>query len=178
MLVPALLYKKEIEDYFTKHLYDYNMFLYNGYAHSNSLPKIESAENIYQFAIIDKDDTDNPLKGYFSYRIDLLTDCVYNFGLISFCEDEKKKSRRIGIDVYKELVKLYKTHHRIEWRVIGNNPVIRHYDSFCKRLKGNRVHLHDVVKDNNNNYQDEYLYEIIKDKSFTSFNADEKIENE
>ena len=24
MLVPALLYKKEIEDYFTKHLYDYN----------------------------------------------------------------------------------------------------------------------------------------------------------
>ena len=169
MLVPALLYKQEIEQYFMEHLYDYNMFLYNGYAHCNSLPKIESAENIYQFAIVDKKDKDNPLKGYFSYRIDLLTDCVYNFGLFSFCD---KNSSIIGIDVYKELVRLHKIHHRIEWRVIGNNPVIKHYDSFCKRLKGNRVHLHDVVKDNNNNYQDEYLYEIIKDKPFTNFNSD------
>lgn len=178
MLVPALLYKKEIEDYFIKHLYDYNMFLYNGYAHSNSLPKIEPAENIYQFAIIDKNDTNNPLKGYFSYRIDLLTDCVYNFGLISLCEDEEKKSSRIGIDVYKELIRLYKIHHRIEWRVMGNNPVIRHYDSLCKRLKGHRVHLHDVVKDNNNQFQDEYMYEIIRDKPFTSFDSDIEIENE
>jgi hypothetical protein len=46
--------------------------------------------------------------------------------------------------------------------MIGGNPVKRHYDKFCAKHNGNRVVLHDVCKDENGNYRDEYIYEIIK----------------
>ena len=165
MLVPALMYKEEIEKFFAEHLYDDSMFFYNGYAHCNTIAEIKPMENVYQFAIIN---SNKEIVGYFSYRIDNLTDTVYNFGLYSF-----KQNNIIGITVFNELNRLLKIHHRLEWRVIGGNPVKRHYDSFCKKFKGHRVHYHDIVKDCCNQYHDEYVYEILRDKWFTEIDSDE-----
>jgi hypothetical protein len=59
------------------------------------------------------------------------------------------------------MVELVNKHRRIEWRMIGGNPVQRHYDHFIKHFHGSRVVLHDVCKDGEGKYRDEYIYEIL-----------------
>ena len=61
----------------------------------------------------------------------------------------------------KKMRELVQSHHRVEWRMIGGNPVKRHYDKFCRRYGGNVVKLHEVVKSPSGKYVDEYLYEIV-----------------
>ena len=53
--------------------------------------------------------------------------------------------------------------HRIEWRMIGGNPVERSYDRFCKKYNGNKYVLKDVFKDRQGKYHDDCIYEIIFD---------------
>ena len=45
---------------------------------------------------------------------------------------------------------------------VGGNPVEKHYDKFCYRNGGNKVTLHNVVKDANGIYRDEHVYEILR----------------
>jgi hypothetical protein len=59
-----------------------------------------------------------------------------------------------------ELVARYR---RIEWRMIGGNPVKKHYDWFCKKHGGNCVKLNQVTRDEAGNYRDVYIYEIVRD---------------
>lgn len=153
MLEPAIMHKEKLLELFSKEIYSENYFLYVGYPHYPEPPKIDPTENCYQWAIVDKDS----VIGYFSYCIDPLTDCVSKFGLYSF----NHRSPIIGYDTFKMMEKLVKTHHRIEWRVIAGNPVVRHYDKFCERHKGKKLVLHDATKAPDGSYRDEYIYEII-----------------
>jgi triacylglycerol esterase/lipase EstA (alpha/beta hydrolase family) len=154
MLKPAICYKDEIEKLFMKELYSQNYFYYAGYAHSNELPKITVKDYEYQYAIVTPD---NKVIGYLAYRIDAICSSVYDFGLYSF----DKGNYLIGIDLYEEMEKLVSQYHRVEWKMIGGNPVQKHYDKFCKKHKGHIVVLHDVIKDELGKYHDEYIYEII-----------------
>lgn len=156
MLKPALLYKKELEEKFINKLYSDEYFFYTGYD-VTSLPEIAAKENYYQYAIVDND----VVIGYFAYYIDRISDTVCNFGLYSF----DKGNFIIGLDVGKKLKELIKNHHRIEWRVIDGNPVKKHYDKFCQRYNGNIVCLHDVTKNLSGNYVNEYIYEIINNRT-------------
>ena len=155
MLVPALLYKEEIEKAFAKELYTDGYFYYCGYAHCNSLTEISAEDNVYQYAIVD---THKKLVGYLAYRVNSCGDCAYNFGLYSF----DKGNLIIGKDLFSEMERLCKVFRRIEWRMIGGNPVKKHYDKFCAKHNGNVVRLHDVCRDNDGNYHDEYIYEIVR----------------
>lgn len=154
MLVPAVLYREDIQKAFAKELYSRNYFYYNGYAHCNTLPEINLEDNVYHFAIVSKEEK---LVGYLSYRVDPNTDCVYNFGLYSF----DRGNPLIGIDLFSELERLLSIYHRIEWRMIGGNPVKKHYDKFCIKHGGNVVVLHDACKDPNGKYVNAYIYEIV-----------------
>lgn len=156
MLKPALLYKEEVEKKFAEIMYDDDYFLYTGYAHSHELPNLEPADGVYQWAIIN---SKNEVIGYLSYRIQPETDTAYNFGLYSF----NRGNPIIGRDVFKKMEELVQNHRRVEWRVIGGNPVIKHYDRFCKKYKGNKVKLHSVTKDQSGKYRDEYWYEVLKE---------------
>lgn len=156
MLKPALLYKDELEEKFAEVMYNDDYFLYMGYAHGHELPKIEPQDNVYQWAIVNRQDK---VIGWFAYRIDSHNDCVYHFGLYSF----DRGNPIIGKDVFEKMEELVMTHRRIEWRVIGGNPVIRHYDKFCERFLGNKLTMHSVTKDHNGVYRDEHLYEIMRE---------------
>ncbi len=157
MLVPAILYKEEIEKAFAKELYTENYFYFYGYAYGNNLPEIKAEDRRFQYAIVNKD---KRLIGYLSYWIDSNADTVNSFGLYSF----DKGNFIIGKDLFEKLEELIEKHHRIEWRMIGGNPVKKHYDKFCNKHNGNVVVLHDVCKDDRDIYHDEYIYEIIKKK--------------
>ena len=154
MLVPAILYKDEILKAFSRELYTEDYFLYNGYAHCNTLPEIRLENDVYQFAIVD---TEEKLVGYLCYRVDVNASCVYNFGVYSF----DRGNPIIGNDLFYELKRLLDIYHRIEWRMISGNPVQKHYDKFCEMFNGVSVVLHDVCKDPNGNYRNEHIYEVF-----------------
>lgn len=157
MLKPAILFKEKIENEFNKKLYTQDFFYYTGYDGATYIPDIKREDYLYQYAIIDKD----KLVGYFSYRLEPGSDTIDNIGLFSF----DRGNPVIGRDVIRKMKELVNSHHRIEWRMTGGNPVKRHYDRFCKRYGGNVVLLHEVVRTPSGEYADEYIYEIVELKS-------------
>ena len=153
MLEPAIIHKDALRSLFAAQVYTEDYFFYIGYPHAFEIPNFEIEESIYRWAIVDK----AKVIGYFSYRVNPTTDCVDQFGLYSF----DRGNPIIGISVFGKLEELVKQFHRIEWRVISGNPVVRHYDKFCAKHGGNKVILHDATKDLNGSYRDEYIYEIV-----------------
>lgn len=161
MLVPAILYKDEILTNLLQYGYTEDMFFYTGYL-GNSLPSIEGDNDgsLYQYAIVDNRNRDSAkLIGYFTYQIDWYPSCIDNFGLFSF----DKNNSIIGLDVYRELKRVINDYHihRMEWRMIGGNPVEKHYDKFCKKYNGKKFVLTDALKDRCGKYHDDIIYEII-----------------
>ena len=156
MLKPAILYKSEIERKFSEIVYDDEYSLYAGYPYSFELPNIQLKDNNYQFAIVDNE---NKLIGYLAYQVDQLTSCAYNFGLYSF----DKGNPIVGKDLFERMEYIYQHYHRIEWKMVANNPVKKHYDKYCVSHGGNCHRLRDVIKDYNGNYIDSYIYEITNE---------------
>lgn len=158
MLVPAIAHKDELLKKFSNEIYTEKYFYYIGYAHVSELPAIGTQDNCYQYAIIDtKREKDDQVIGYLAYTLDPVTDSVSRFGLYSFDQGNVI----VGEDLHNKMEELYNNHHRIEWRVISGNPVIKHYNKFCNDHRGTKVTFHDVCKDLEGNYRDEYVYEII-----------------
>lgn len=158
MLVPAILFKDQIERKFNEQLYTQDFFYYAGYDGATYIPEIKREDFVFQYAIIDDNKpSDQQLVGYLSYRFDALNDTINNFGLYSF----DRGNYIIGRDIVKKMRELVQSHHRVEWRMIGGNPVKRHYDRFCRRYGGNIVKLHEAVRMPSGEYADEYIYEIV-----------------
>lgn len=157
MLIPAILRKSEIEDKFKGVFYTDDM-MYEAGGMYNFIPNIktEPDSGCFQYAIVD---AEQKLIGYFAYTIDWYSSCAYNFGLISF----DKGNSILGRDVYTEMQRLIDTYHlhRIEWRMVGGNPVEKHYDKFCHRYNGTKHVLKDVSKDKLGKYRDSIIYEIL-----------------
>lgn len=158
MLKPAILYKEELLKKFSEEIYSNRYFYYSGYAYDFKPPKIEPEDNRYQYAIIDNLGN---LIGYLAYWVNGYTDSAYNFGLYSFDEGNIRVIR----DTYKELERLVNRYHRVEWRCIAGNHAEHGYDNFCKKHNGIKHIMHDVVKDINGNFVNEYIYEIVKKES-------------
>lgn len=156
MLCPAIIYKDEICNKFKEYYYSNDMLNYNGCLFS-SVPQIseEPSDSVFQYAIVDKGE----VVGYFCYQINWYAKNAFNFGLFSF----DRKNKIVGVDVYRELKKLIKEYrlHRIEWRMVGDNPVEKHYDKFCKKYNGRKYVLRDAVKDKYGNYHNDVIYEIV-----------------
>lgn len=158
MLVPAILYKEEIIKNLYKFFYTEEMTWFSGWIGS-SIPNIEpniEDSGEFQYAIIDKN---NQLIGFFSYYINWYNSSATRFKLFSF----DKGNSIIGFDVYKEMKKLiynYKI-HRIEYSMVGGNPVEKHYDKFCNKFGGHKFIYTDTFKDKNGKYHNAIDYEII-----------------
>lgn len=161
MLKPAILYKDILEKKFAEEAYTEEYFLYSGYGSCNEIPNIKLEDGKYQWAIVDNGDN---VVGYFAYQIQPETDTVLNFGLYSF----DKGNILNGKEVFHKMEELIAEHRRIEWRMIGGNPVQRSYDNFCKKHNGTRVVLHNVTKDIHGVYHDEFIYEILKENYYTN----------
>lgn len=159
MLVPAIIYKDEIRKKFMKYAYTDDMINYTGCL-ENSLPIIDEESNasLYQYAITDN----GKLIGYFTYFIDWYSSCAHCFGLFSF----ERNNKIIGLDVYRKLKKIINDYHihRLEWRMVGGNPVEKHYDRFCEKYHGKKFVLTDAIKDRCGKYHDDVIYEIIFDR--------------
>lgn len=154
MLVPAVTRKEELLLKFTNIIYTDDFWFYNGYAHSHKLPEICLSDNHYQFAIVDGE----TVAGFLAYKIDVVTDSIYNFGLISF----DKGNLTVISDTIHQFKKLISEHNRIEWRCVGDNPVSSFYDKLCKRYGGQKVTFRKSAISREGRIIDSYLYEIVK----------------
>lgn len=157
MLVPAISRKDDLLKEFSKVIYSEGYFYYCGYAYCHELPKIEPQDNVFQWAVVDPEN--DKVVGYIAYRIDPVCDSVYNFGLYGF----EEKNLLTVKDLFNKLEELLVNHRRIEWRCIGNNPVLKDYRKFCKEHDGYEAILHDVCKDLNGNFQNDHIFEILRD---------------
>lgn len=153
MLKPAAIYKDILMEKFTSILYTEDYYFYCGYP-GTGLPEIEVEDGIYNYAIVDKEDN---VIGFFSYQVFDLTNTAHNFGLISF----DKGNPIVGIDIYYKLKELIKTYHKIEWRVVGDNPIKLMYDKFCAHYDGFIHRIHDVTRNLKGELVDSFIYEIL-----------------
>lgn len=155
MLVPAILYKEQIKREFQKHFYSNDMMLETGGLH-NWTPDIDESPdfNTRQYAIVGKDEE---LIGYLAYKINYYNSSVYNFGLFSF----DRGNAILGRDLYNHMNELVQKYHRIEWRMVGGNPIERHYDKYCEMHQGTKHILKDAVRDETGNYRNDVIYEIV-----------------
>lgn len=163
MLVPAVLYKNEILKKFQEKLYTKEMFYYMGYVHCHELPDLTPKDNDYKYAIID---SNNELIGYFAYCIEW-DDTVDKFGLMSLSD---KKSYLLGKDVFDKMEELIANYRRVEWRMIGGNPVFNNYYELCKRHNGYAHRFHQVTK-SEWGYLDEWIFEIINPNYWEKFSS-------
>lgn len=156
MLKPATLYKDEIIKSFKKHIYDKKLIFYTGWNGFN-IPEIPNDFDgcDYRYAILDGE----KVAGYFCYTYDMYSKCLRNFGLYSF----DRKNSVIGKDILCEIRRIIKEYdpHRMEWHMIGGNPVERHYDRFCQRYNGKKFILTDAIRDRYGRYHNDVIYEII-----------------
>lgn len=157
MLVPAALYKKQIEEAFAARFYSKEMFLITGCL-DNWVPNI--AENpdasTCQFVMVSyKGD----LLGYLAYSVDWYVSRAYNFGVMSFSPGNPV----VGADLFHELERLVSQLHRVEWRMVGGNPVEKSYDTFCEKHGGKKFVLKDAIKDSVGKYHDDVIYEIVSE---------------
>lgn len=157
MLIPAIIKKNEILEAFKRYYYSDDMMYETG-SLNNWLPNIqeETETGKYQYAIVDSKDN---LIGYLDYHVDWYNSCACGFGLISF----DRGNPIVGKDLYNELNKLINDYklHRIEWRMVGGNPIEKSYDKFCSKHKGTKHILKDVIKDKHGKYHNDIIYEII-----------------
>lgn len=156
MLVPATLYKRELERAFAEYFYKEDMFFLTGDL-DNWAPNIPDQSDycVFQYAIV----SNEKLIGYMEYMVNRYVSKAYNFVIFSF--DRENPNPLVGRDVFRELEKLVYMLHRVEWRMVGGNHVEKSYDNFCFRHGGKKHILKDAVRDWKGNYHDDVIYEIV-----------------
>ncbi len=158
MLVPAIIYKDEIEKRSKYLCYSDEAFYYGDGLGQNYIHVQDNDDygELFQYAIVNNDE----LVGYFRYRIHWYNSCAHCFGLVNL---SGKPNSVIGFDLNKEMNKIinqYKV-HRIEFRMISGNPVEKHYRKFVNKYHGRIVTLKDAIKDRRGIYHDDLTFEII-----------------
>lgn len=157
MLKPAILYKNVIIRAFQERFYTDDMMYETG-CNENWSPDISECPDAFtfQFAVVNKA---NECVGFIGFKVDWYSSCAYNFGIMSFDKGNVLIGKALK-EVMDKIIHEFKL-HRIEWRMVGGNPVEKHYDKFCKKYNGNKYVLHDYCKDNYGNYRNSIIYEII-----------------
>lgn len=157
MLIPAALKKEEIAKAFQKFFYTDDMMFETGSLHNWS-PDIQDCPDActFQYAIVNDEDK---LLGYLAYTVDWYSDIAYNFGMISF----DRGNVIFGKDITNKIIELVEKHHKVTWRMVGGNPVEKHYDKIIKKYNGNKFVLKDAFKDREGKYRNDTIYEIIKE---------------
>ena len=151
MLVPAIDYTFELEELFKENQYSDDVFL--AFGQKDFIIPEWGVLNKYQYAVKDND----LVIGYLEYRVDYETKSVSEIIMINF---DKGKISFVK-DVYNKFRELLKEFNRIEFCMVGGNPVEHHYDRLIKTYGGQKLILHDCIMDRHGKVIDQVIYEIL-----------------
>ena len=160
MIIPAILRKNEVIQEFKKMQYT-DELMYEVGNLNNWMPNIaeEPDKETYQYAVVN---SSSELIGYISYKIDWYSSQAHSFCIMSFDKGNPLMGKEV-FGILTNILEVFKI-HRLEWCMLGGNPVQRSYDRFCKKYNGTKHVLRDVMKDRMGVYHDSMIYEIVQDK--------------
>lgn len=159
MLKPSKLYEEELQRLYCERWYDDGMQFYTGFSGSNELYIPDNDYEQHHFASVDNDGN---VIGFIAYHIDYFSGIADNFGIMSF----KKTNYTFAKDLYTAIDNLFMKYkvRSINWRMIGDNPVEKHYRRFCKKYGGREVgKLTKSVRFADGSYHDDYLFELTRE---------------
>ena len=172
MLVPAGIYKEQIEKAFNAEQYSEKLFWYDG-SIDNYPHEVTTEGDKYAFAIVHS----GQVIGYVSFRIDWYCSCAFNFSLIKFLDiyfenstQEYKSSTPLMISAIREIMRMIKSYsiHRIDFRCVSGNPAIRGYTGIIQQIEKQNYSVkisrfRDNIKDRQGKYHDTIMYEMIRE---------------
>lgn len=172
MLVPASLYKDEIEKQFKAIQYTDEYLWYTGSIDNYDL-EVKTEGDKFAFAIVEPFfnqycKTDYFLLGYVSFRVDWYCGMAYNFGLIRF--EQSKKATKVMASAIREVMRMVDSFnlHRIDFRCVSGNPAETKYDGIVALLINQGKFdvetpiFRDNIKDTHGKYHDTICYELIR----------------
>lgn len=172
MLVPASLYKDEIEKQFKAIQYTDKYLWYTGSIDNYDL-EVKTEGDKFAFAIVEPFHnqyckTDYFLLGYISFRVDWYCGMAYNFGLIRF--EQSKKATKVMANAIREVIRMVDSFnlHRIDFRCVSGNPAEQKYDKIVDKILDKGVYdcymptFKDNIKDTHGKYHDTICYELIR----------------
>lgn len=155
ILVPAIAKSAELQQIWKEHYYTQEMFYCQGGEYYHPLSINENNDyGQYAYAVIDND----KIIGYISYYWNCNSRSVTGLMIISF--DKGNPNFGIALHMLKKEI-ISRNPHRIEWRMVGGNPVEEFYDKIIKQYNGRKILLRDGTIDKTGHYLNDYIYEII-----------------
>ena len=167
MIVPAIVYKDEIENQFRRIQYTDKYLWYTGSIDNYNI-EVETNENRFAYAIVHND----LVIGYISFRVDWYCSMAYNFGLIRFADSHDKAATSVMTSAIMQILKMLLSFnlHRIDFRCISGNPAQRNYDGIIDIIEKtqdywvNKLVFTDNIKDYKGRYHSTICYELLRKK--------------
>ena len=159
MLVPATVFAEEVSRKFRMIAYTERMFWFSGnqdYFVPNLSDEQEPGE--YRYVCVSKDCTQ--IYGYLTFHINFETRTLDKISCIRFTDDGRITFNRDVLNKVNEAIDSMNL-HRVEFWMIGGNPVLPAYQKFVKSKGGREVVLKDVSVDKYGKYHDTHIFEII-----------------
>lgn len=164
MVVPANLYKEEIEKQFKAIQYSDKYLWYTGSIDNYDM-EVKTEGDKFAFAIVTYIHDREILVGYVSFRVDWYCSMAYNFSLIKFLDAPMVMARAV-----REVIRMIEGFnlHRIDFRCISGNPAEQKYDRIVDKILDKGVYdchmptFKDNIKDTHGNYHDTICYELIR----------------
>lgn len=156
MLKNAVSYADELQDRMRETWYD----LKYQYYHAGGLPRDLEFDQDYRWTFVSVDEYDYVV-GMISFQIATDTNCVRNFGVISFNDGLNPE---FASDIAQIVDDIFNKYHfnRMEWYCVDGNPALKSYKKFCEKHGGTIVaHEHECVKTLDGKIRDAYAFEIL-----------------
>lgn len=172
MLIPAIIYKEEIEKQFALLQYTDKMLWYTGSIDNYDM-EVKTEGDKCAFAIVHG----GQVVGYISFRVDWYCSMAYNFSLIKFMDiyfnctkQEYRGSTPLMASAIREVIRKVEDFnlHRIDFRCVSGNPAEIKYWRILKLVeKSGKWYWHgikftDNIKDRQGKYHDTICYELIR----------------
>lgn len=171
MLIPASIYKEEIEKQFKAIQYTDRYLWYTGSIDNYDM-EVKTEGDKFAFAIVDNW---KHLIGYISFRVDWYCSMAYNFGLICFHPDYYDvigdiKAKQVMTRAIREVMRMVESFnlHRIDFRCVSGNPAEKNYGRLSQKIRErgkydfNLIVFTDNIRDTQGKYHDTTCYELIR----------------
>lgn len=153
MLKPAQLYKDQLREKQCEFMYDMNSMYFHSWCGIELTSIKDDNWDCHSFVSIDEN---NNVIGYITYNVDHTSLNASGFGIISY----DRGNLTFIKDVYQAIEDIFLKYNfnRIEWYCYADNPAVKGYRKFIKRVGGcecgyKRQHtmlldhkLHDIIE--------------------------------
>jgi hypothetical protein len=162
MLKLSYFYKTRIQEEYKKIIYDEKYKYYFCQCFWNYEFPLSTGDSDWYGIEYVSVDRNNNIIGYLGANIDRESNKVSSLRILNFKDKGNITFSRDLRNFIIELFERYKV-NKIEFSVVGGNPIEKMYDKYIKKYNGRIVgHFKDYVKLTDGEYHDYKMYEIFK----------------